>query len=130
MKVAHLPLNNVSYSDIKILLGQDVKELTENVAATKAKSDAKLHAAYKKCMLGWSMSRPNLPSDQQAMMYSCIVNDENGVGIVMAQEFRNFNALEGLGDKLDKCRKILHASAKNGGLNLMTSIPGVLLLFS
>ncbi|KRZ48203.1 hypothetical protein T02_681 [Trichinella nativa] len=72
-KFAKLPMENVSYADVRILLGQGVKELTENVYTTK------------------------LPSDKEAVMYCCIINDEVDHGTALLQEFQNFNSLEGLG---------------------------------
>ncbi|KRY26487.1 hypothetical protein T01_1058, partial [Trichinella spiralis] len=95
-KFAKLPLENVSYADVRILLGQDVKELTENVCTMKVKSDDKKYAAYR-CKLGWTISGPRLPSDKEAVMYCCIINDEVDHGTALLQEFRNFNSLEGLG---------------------------------
>ncbi|KRX25565.1 hypothetical protein T07_5107 [Trichinella nelsoni] len=95
-KFAKLPLENVSYADVRILLGQDVKELTENVCTTKVKSDDKKYVAYR-CKLGWTISGPRLPSDKEAVMYCCIINDEVDHGTALLQEFRNFNSLEGLG---------------------------------
>ncbi|XP_003369514.1 hypothetical protein Tsp_04928 [Trichinella spiralis] len=95
-KFAKLPLENVSYADVRILLGQDVKELTENVCTMKVKSDDKKYAAYR-CKLGWTISGPRLPSDKEAVMYCCIINNEVDHGTVLLQEFRNFNSLEGLG---------------------------------
>ncbi|KRZ82023.1 hypothetical protein T08_14190, partial [Trichinella sp. T8] len=95
-KFAKLPLENVSYADVRILLGQDVKELTENVCTTKVKSDDKKYVAYR-CKLGWTISGPRLPSDKEAVMYYCIINDEIDHGTALLQEFRNFNSLEGLG---------------------------------
>ncbi|KRY44621.1 hypothetical protein T03_16049 [Trichinella britovi] len=95
-KFAKQPLENVSYADVTILLGQDVKELTENVCTTKVKSDDKKYVAYR-CKLGWTISGPRLPSDKEAVMYCCIINDEIDHGTALLQEFRNFNSLEGLG---------------------------------
>ncbi|XP_003370618.1 putative integrase core domain protein [Trichinella spiralis] len=95
-KFAKLPLENVSYADVRILLGQDVKELTENVCTMKVKSDDKKYAAYR-CKLGWTISGPRLPSDMEAVMYCCNINDEVDHGTALLQEFRNFNSLEGLG---------------------------------
>ncbi|KRZ52845.1 hypothetical protein T02_1196 [Trichinella nativa] len=95
-KFAKLPLENVSYADVRILLGQDVKELTENVCTTKVKSDDKKYVAYR-CKLSWTISGPRLPSDKEAVMYCCIINDEIDHGTALLQEFRNFNSLEGLG---------------------------------
>ncbi|OUC40847.1 Pao retrotransposon peptidase, partial [Trichinella nativa] len=95
-KFAKLPMENVSYADVRILLGQGVKELTENVYTTKVKSDDKKYVAYR-CKLSWTISGPRLPSDKEAVMYCCIINDEVDHGTVLLQEFRNFNSLEGLG---------------------------------
>ncbi|OUC47905.1 integrase core domain protein, partial [Trichinella nativa] len=95
-KFAKLPLENVSYADVRILLGQDVKELTENVCTTKVKSDDKKYVAYR-CKLSWTISGPRLPSDKEAVIYCCIINDEVDHGTALLQEFRNFNSLEGLG---------------------------------
>ncbi|KRZ81600.1 hypothetical protein T08_9256, partial [Trichinella sp. T8] len=93
-KFAKLPLENVSYADVRILLGQDVKELTENVHTTKVKSDDKKYVAYR-CKLGWTISGPRLPSGKEAVIYCCIITDEVDHGTALLQEFRN--SLEGLG---------------------------------
>ncbi|KRX37635.1 hypothetical protein T05_12222 [Trichinella murrelli] len=93
-KFAKLPLENVSYADVRILLGQDVKELTENVYTTKVKSDDKKYVAYR-CKLGWTISGPRLPSGKEAVIYCCIITDEVDHGTALLQEFRN--SLEGLG---------------------------------
>ncbi|KRZ78441.1 hypothetical protein T10_2762 [Trichinella papuae] len=55
-----------------------------------------LLVAYR-CKLGWTISGPRLPSDKEAVMYCCIINDEVDHGTALLQEFRNFNSLEGLG---------------------------------
>ncbi|KRX43920.1 hypothetical protein T05_9564 [Trichinella murrelli] len=91
---AKLPLETVSYADVRILLGQDVKELTENVCTTKVKSDDKKYVAYR-CKVGWTISGLRLPSHKEVVMYCCIINDEVDHGTALLQEFRN--SLEGLG---------------------------------
>ncbi|KRZ59066.1 hypothetical protein T02_15801 [Trichinella nativa] len=93
-KFAKLPLENVSYADVRILLGQDVKELTENVYTTKVKSDDKKYVAYR-CKLGWTISGPRLPSGKEAVIYCCIITDEVDHGTALLQVFQN--SLEGLG---------------------------------
>ncbi|KRZ84099.1 hypothetical protein T08_2302 [Trichinella sp. T8] len=91
---AKLPLETVSYADFRILLRQDVKELTENVCTTKVKSDDKKYVAYR-CKVGWTISGLRLPSHKEVVMYCCIINDEVDHGTALLQKFRN--SLEGLG---------------------------------
>lgn len=91
-----LPLQNLEYSDVRIILGQDVKRLTKPLASAIVSSSDELYTAYKS-RLGWTISGPRADTNDHPLYYCFLATEEPRQLQKLADEFRRFNDIEALG---------------------------------